>query len=89
PNSSNPKRLVAVASRSGCPKAVLVQRADELDWSALEGIKTLGISAGASAPEILVDEIIESFEKHYEVTVETITTATEDIAFKLPRALKG
>ncbi len=89
PNSSNSKRLVEVASRSGCPKAVLVQRADELDWSALEGIKTLGISAGASAPEILVDEIIESFEKHYEVTVETITTATEDIAFKLPRALKG
>jgi len=87
PNSSNSKRLVEVASRSGCPKAVLVQRADELDWSELHGIKTLGISAGASAPEILVDEIIESFEKHYEITVETITTATENIAFKLPRAL--
>ncbi len=89
PNSSNSKRLVEVASRSGCPKAVLVQRADELDWSQLDGIKTLGISAGASAPEILVDEIIESFEKHYEITVETVTTATENVAFKLPRALKG
>jgi len=87
PNSSNSKRLVEVASRSGCPKAMLVQRADELDWSQLDGIQTLGISAGASAPDILVDEIIESFEKHYEITVETVSTATENIAFKLPRAL--
>ena len=87
PNSSNSRRLVEVAARSGCPKALLVQRADELDWTQLQGIKTLGISAGASAPEVLVDEIIESFEKHYRISVKTITTATENIAFKLPRAL--
>jgi 4-hydroxy-3-methylbut-2-enyl diphosphate reductase len=87
PNSSNSKRLVEVASRSGCRRAVLVQRATDIDWTSLEGIKTLGISAGASAPEVLVDEIIESFEKHYRVTVENITTATEDIAFKLPKEL--
>ena len=87
PNSSNSKRLVEVASRSGCERAMLVQRADDVDWTLLTGIKTLGISAGASAPEVLVDEIIEAFEKRYQVAVETITTATENIAFKLPRVL--
>lgn len=87
PNSSNSRRLVEVAMRSGCPQAALVQRAADIDWSSLSGVKTLGISAGASAPEVLVDEIIESFEKRYQITVENITTATEDISFKLPREL--
>ena len=87
PNSSNSMRLVEVAARSGCPHAVLVQRASDIDWGSFTGIKTLGISAGASAPEVLVDEIIESFEKRYQISVETITTATEDIAFKLPKEL--
>jgi 4-hydroxy-3-methylbut-2-en-1-yl diphosphate reductase len=89
PNSSNSKRLVEVAARSGCKNAMLVQRANDIDWSTVAGIQTLGISAGASAPEVLVDEIIESFEKRYQITVETITTATEDIAFKLPKELTG
>ena len=89
PNSSNSKRLVEVAARSGCPRAMLVQRADDIDWSTIGDIQALGISAGASAPEVLVDEIIESFEKRYQITVETITTATEDIAFKLPKELTG
>jgi len=89
PNSSNSRRLVEVAARSGCPRSMLVQRADELDWSALGDIKTLGVTAGASAPEVLVDEIIESFEKRYKVSVETVTTANEDVAFKLPRELQG
>ena len=87
PNSSNSRRLVEVASRSGCQKALLVQRASDIDWGYFKGIKTLGISAGASAPEVLVDEIIESFEKRYQISVETITTATEDITFKLPKEL--
>ena len=89
PNSSNSKRLVEVAARSGCKSAMLVQRASDIDWSTVAGIQTLGISAGASAPEVLVDEIIESFEKRYQITVETITTATENIAFKLPKELTG
>ena len=87
PNSSNSMRLVEVAARSGCPNAMLVQRASDIDWSALNEISTLGISAGASAPEVLVDEIIVSFEKRYQIAVENISTATEDIAFKLPREL--
>ncbi len=86
-NSSNSMRLVEVAARSGCPNAVLVRRASDIDWGSFAGVNTLGISAGASAPEVLVDEIIESFEKRYQISVETITTATEDIAFKLPREL--
>ena len=87
PNSSNSMRLVEVARRSGCKTAMLVQRAADIDWSQLQGIGTLGISAGASAPEVLVDEIIEAFANHYELTVETVTTATENITFKLPRTL--
>ena len=87
PNSSNSMRLVEVATRSGCKKAMLVQRASDINWTSLANIATLGISAGASAPEVLVDEIIESFEQRYEIAVETITTATENIAFKLPKEL--
>ncbi len=87
PNSSNSRRLVEVAERWGCPRAMLVQRAADIDWKELADINTLGLSAGASAPEILVDEIIESFEKRYAICVETVSTATEGIAFKLPRAL--
>ncbi len=87
PNSSNSMRLVEVATRSGCERAMLVQRASDIDWPSLAGITSLGISAGASAPEVLVDEIIESFEKRYQISVKTITTATEDIAFKLPKEL--
>ncbi|MCP4933297.1 MAG: 4-hydroxy-3-methylbut-2-enyl diphosphate reductase [bacterium] len=87
PNSSNSMRLVEVASRSGCTNAVLVQRASDIDWASFAGVNVLGISAGASAPDVLVDEIIENFEKRYQISVETITTANEDIAFKLPKEL--
>jgi len=89
PNSSNSQRLVEVAERSGCPKAVLLQRADEIDWSYFENIKTLGITAGASAPEILVEEIVHAFARHFDVSVEIITTAQENVAFKLPRELRA
>jgi 4-hydroxy-3-methylbut-2-enyl diphosphate reductase len=87
PNSSNSRRLVEVAARAGCPRAVLVQRAADIDWSQLAGIRTLGITAGASAPEVLVDEIIAAFGEHFAVAVEPVRTASEDIAFKLPREL--
>jgi 4-hydroxy-3-methylbut-2-enyl diphosphate reductase len=88
PNSSNSQRLREVAAREGCARAVLIQRATDIDWSALEGIATLGITAGASAPEILVEEVIDAFAARYEVSVETVRTADETIAFTLPRQLR-
>lgn len=89
PNSSNSMRLVEVAERSGCPRAFLVQRASEIDWSLFEGISRLGITAGASAPETLVDEIIEAFGQRYQISVSSRATAREDISFNLPRELRA
>ena len=88
PNSSNSLRLVEVAERSGCPKALLVQRASEMPWDAIGTPRTLGISAGASAPEVLVDEMIAALRARFEVTVETVKTAEERIAFNVPRELR-
>jgi 4-hydroxy-3-methylbut-2-en-1-yl diphosphate reductase len=88
PNSSNSKRLVEVALRAGCPKAMLVQKASEIPWDKLQDIKSIGLTAGASAPEILVDEIIDQFQSRYDVAVEIVRTASEDVIFKIPRALQ-
>ncbi len=88
PKSSNSQRLKEVAQRSGCPRATLVQRAADIDWSAFEGIARLGITAGASAPEILVEEVIDAFAQRYAVTVETVSAAEEGMFFPLPRALR-
>jgi 4-hydroxy-3-methylbut-2-enyl diphosphate reductase len=88
PNSSNSQRLREVAERAGCPYAVLVQRAAEIDWPRFEGIARLGVTAGASAPEVLIDEVIDAFSARFDVTVEVVTTTTESIAFNLPRALR-
>lgn len=87
PNSSNSLRLVEVAKREGCRVALLVQRAAEIDWAALDGIKSVGITAGASAPEVLVEEVIAAFRERYDVSVREIHTATESVQFKLPVAL--
>ncbi len=87
-NSSNSLRLVEVAERAGCKVSMLVDRAAEIDWSRLEGIRTLGVSAGASAPEKLVDEVIEAFAQRYEIKVEARVTARENIAFNIPRELR-
>lgn len=87
PNSSNSKRLVEVAARAGCDRAILVQRAADIDWQALAGISRLGVSAGASAPEILVDEVIEACRAHFDVTIEEVAVTQETIAFKLPPQL--
>ena len=87
PNSSNSARLVEVASKQGCHRAVLVQRADKFDWSDLGGIRRLGITAGASAPEVLVEEMIAGCRERFEVTIEEITVTTENVQFKLPRVL--
>jgi 4-hydroxy-3-methylbut-2-en-1-yl diphosphate reductase len=88
PNSSNSKRLVEVGARAGCDYAQLVQRATDIDWRALQGIKTLGITAGASAPEVLINEVVDAFSDHYTVTVEQIVTAKENVEFKVPRVLR-
>jgi 4-hydroxy-3-methylbut-2-enyl diphosphate reductase len=88
PNSSNSQRLREVAERAGCPIAVLVQRADDIDWSRFGAIRSLGITAGASAPEVLVEEIIDAFAARYEIGVETVSTAEESVFFPLPRDLR-
>jgi 4-hydroxy-3-methylbut-2-en-1-yl diphosphate reductase len=88
PNSSNSKRLVEVGVNNGCPRGLLVQRAAELDWSTLQGLKTIGLTAGASAPEVLVNEIIDAFRAHYDVSVEKVVLREENVSFKLPRELR-
>ncbi|KPQ10990.1 MAG: 4-hydroxy-3-methylbut-2-enyl diphosphate reductase [Saliniramus fredricksonii] len=88
PNSSNSQRLREVAERAGCPLATLVNRGEDIDWTRYGAISTLGITAGASAPEVLVEEIIDAFAQHYAVTVETVTTTEEDVFFPLPRELR-
>lgn len=88
PNSSNSQRLKEVAVRAGCARAALVQRAADIDWNEFGAIASLGITAGASAPEVLVEEIIGAFAARYEVNVETVSTAEEGVFFPLPRPLR-
>ncbi|MFG1286673.1 4-hydroxy-3-methylbut-2-enyl diphosphate reductase [Xanthobacter versatilis] len=88
PNSSNSQRLREAAERAGCARAVLVQRAADIDWTVFSHIASLGVTAGASAPEVLVEEIIDAFVERFTVTVETVTSTEEDVFFPLPRALR-
>jgi 4-hydroxy-3-methylbut-2-enyl diphosphate reductase len=88
PNSSNSKRLVEVGARAGCKYAQLVQRATDIDWRSLEGITSIGITAGASAPEVLINEVIDAFKARYDVTSEMVETAVENVEFKVPRVLR-
>src|SRR5947208_998230 len=88
PNSSNSQRLREVAEREGCPVSVLAQRASDLDWSRFEGIKSLGITAGASAPEVIVEEIMGAFAERFTLHVETVSAAEENEFFPLPRSLR-
>ncbi|AUQ65118.1 4-hydroxy-3-methylbut-2-enyl diphosphate reductase [Phaeobacter inhibens] len=89
PNSSNSRRLVEVGAKAGCQYAQLVQRAENIDWRALEGISSVAITAGASAPELLVNEVIDAFKERFEVTVELVETAIERVEFKVPRVLRA
>jgi 4-hydroxy-3-methylbut-2-enyl diphosphate reductase len=89
PNSSNSQRLREVAERAGCRVAALVQRAEDIDWRVFGGLGRLGLTAGASAPEVLVEEIIDAFRSRYAVEVEVVSTADEDVFFPLPRELRG
>jgi 4-hydroxy-3-methylbut-2-enyl diphosphate reductase len=88
PNSSNSLRLVEVAERAGCPHATLVQRAADIPFDKFGGISTIAITAGASAPEVLVDETIAALKERYDVSIEVVTTAEENIAFNIPRELR-
>ncbi|MCZ0813282.1 MAG: 4-hydroxy-3-methylbut-2-enyl diphosphate reductase [Pseudomonadota bacterium] len=88
PNSSNSRRLVEVGAKAGCSYSQLVQRAGDIDWRALDGIASIGITAGASAPEVLVNEVIDAFRDRYDVTVEQVETAQENVEFKVPRVMR-
>jgi 4-hydroxy-3-methylbut-2-enyl diphosphate reductase len=88
PNSSNSQRLKEVAERSGCRHAALVQRAADIDWETFGTITSLGVTAGASAPEVLVEEVMDAFAARFELKVETVSAAEEDMFFPLPRPLR-
>jgi 4-hydroxy-3-methylbut-2-enyl diphosphate reductase len=88
PNSSNSQRLREAAEREGCPLVRLILRAEDIDWSLFGSVRRLGITAGASAPEVLVEEIIDAFAERYAVSVESVTTADESVFFPLPRDLR-
>ncbi len=88
PNSSNSRRLVEVGKAAGCPYSQLVQRAGDIDWRALAGARAVGLTAGASAPEELVNEVIDAFRDRHDLTVEQVETARENVEFKVPRILR-
>lgn len=88
PNSSNSKRLVEVGRAAGCVYSQLIQRASDIDWRALEGIRSVGVTAGASAPEVLVNEVLDAFRARFETAIELVETAQENIEFKVPRVLR-
>ncbi len=86
PNSSNSRRLVEVAQKNGC-RSVLIQRASEINWDLFEDVKNVGISAGASAPEILVEEVMQAIKSRFKTNVENILTIEENVTFKVPAIL--
>lgn len=88
PNSSNSKRLVEVGARAGCSYSQLIQRATDIDWRALQGARAVGITAGASAPEVLVEEVVAAFRARYAVEIREVETAREKVTFQVPRVLR-
>jgi 4-hydroxy-3-methylbut-2-enyl diphosphate reductase len=89
PNSSNSQRLREAAEREGCPLVRLVLRAEDIEWDLFRNIRSLGMTAGASAPEVLVEEIIDAFAERFSISVETVSTAEESVFFPLPRQLRN
>lgn len=88
PNSSNSNRLVEVGVAYGCEKAMLVQRASDIQWSWFDNIHTLGLTAGASAPDILINEVIEAIKQRFSVTLEEVAITQENVVFNIPRILR-
>jgi 4-hydroxy-3-methylbut-2-enyl diphosphate reductase len=88
-NSSNSRRLVEVASKAGAKRARLIENAGEIDWAELAGVNVVALSAGASAPEVLVTEVIKAFRTRYDLTMQEAVVTREDVEFRLPRALMG
>ena len=88
PKSSNSLRLVEVAERAGCQFSVLVERAADIPWAKLEGAKSIGITAGASAPEVIVEEVVEAFRQRYDVSIDVVTTLEERVIFNIPREVR-
>jgi len=86
-NSSNSVRLVEVGLKAGASAAKLIDEADHIDWSWFEGVKTLGLTAGASAPELLVQGVVTALSERFEIEIEEIATRRETVTFKLPRAI--
>ena len=88
PNSSNSRRLVEVGRAAGCAHAQLIERAADIDWRAIEGVRTVGLTAGASAPEVLIEEVLAAFDARHDVTREIVETAVERVEFRVPRVLR-
>ncbi len=89
PNSSNSRRLVEVARANGCAYAQLVERASDIDWRALEGVEAVGLTAGASAPQVLVDEVLDAFATRYDLNTQVVETTKENVSFKVPLELRS
>ena len=88
PNSSNSNRLVEVGLKAGCVSSNLIERASEINWGLYKNISSIGLTAGASAPDNLIDEVIEAFNERFDTTLELVKTATEDVDFKVPKILR-
>jgi 4-hydroxy-3-methylbut-2-enyl diphosphate reductase len=88
PKSSNSLRLVEVAAKAGCKFSFLVERAQDIPWRDLEGAQTIGITAGASAPEVIVNEVVEAIRERYDLNIEVVTTLEERVVFNVPREVR-
>ena len=88
-NSSNSKRLVEVGKKAGCQYSQLIDSVYDIDWRSISGSKSIGLTAGASAPEILINQVIEEFKKRYKATIEFIEITKEDIHFKIPNSIRN
>ena len=88
PNSSNSQRLVEVGEKEGCGYSQLIGDCNDIDWSALVGMRSIGITAGASAPEVLIESVLDAFKERFNVTVETVEAARENVSFKVPKILR-